>query len=72
MVLSETFWIAFVSTMSASCLVTVRWCYRSKCTNVKCCGIEIQRDVAGEESLDRFQPPSPPSQSDKNNGTISL
>lgn len=53
MVLSETFWIAFVSTMSASCLVTVRWCYRSKCTRVNLCGMSIERDVEGEEDLDR-------------------
>lgn len=26
--------------------------YKSKCTRVRCCGIEIDRDVAGEEKLD--------------------
>ena len=71
MVLSETFWIAFVSTMSASCLVTVRWCYRSKCNNVKCCGIEIQRDVRTEEDLD-MQHPSSPNNSNKIERTISM
>ena len=71
MVLSETFWIAFVSTMSASCLVTVRWCYRSKCTNVKCCGIEIERDVHTEEDLD-MQQPSSPNNSNKIERTISM
>lgn len=71
MVLSETFWIAFVSTMTASCLVTMRWCYRSKCSNVKFCCLQIERDVAGEESLDVQQPPSP-TNSNKIERTISL
>jgi hypothetical protein len=26
--------------------------YKSKCTRIRCCGIEIDRDVAGEEKLD--------------------
>jgi hypothetical protein len=27
--------------------------YKSKCTRIKCCGLEIERDVAGEEKLDQ-------------------
>lgn len=72
MVLSETFWIAFVSTMSASCLVTMRWCYRSKCSSVKLCCIEIKRDTNGEESLDAIQPPSPSNSNKMVERTISL
>lgn len=26
--------------------------YKSKCTHIKCCCIEIDRDVAGEEKID--------------------
>lgn len=26
--------------------------YKSKCTRIKCCCIEIDRDVAGEEKID--------------------
>ena len=71
MVLSETFWIAFVSTASASCLITVRWCYRSKCSHITFCGIDIQRDVRGEEAVDMIRPPSP-NNSNKMERTISL
>jgi hypothetical protein len=33
-------------------------CYKSKCSQVKICCITINRDVAGEEELDR-QPTNP-------------
>lgn len=71
MVLSETFWVAFVSTMSASCLVAIRWGYRSKCSHVRLCCIDIERDVHGEEQLDRTQLPSSNS-SNKMERSISL
>lgn len=29
--------------------------YKSKCVKIKCCCIEIDRDVAGEEVLDRAE-----------------
>ena len=68
MPLSETFWIAFVSSVSASCLITMRWCYRSKCSRIQFCGVDIQRDVRGEEKLDMVIPES----SNKIERTISL
>jgi len=73
MALSETFLITLMTTASATFLVTIRWCYRSKCSNVKMCCIEIQRDTEGEESLDRIQqPPSPTSSNKMIERTISL
>ena len=30
-------------------------CYKSKCTSIKFCGLEIERDVSGEEKLDENQ-----------------
>jgi hypothetical protein len=71
-VLSETFWIAFVSSMSASCLVCMRWLYKSKCSHIDCCGIKIDRDVRGEERLDMIVPSSPSNSSNKMERTISM
>jgi hypothetical protein len=52
MALSETFYITLLTTASATLLVIVRWCYRSKCSHIKCCGIEIDRNVEEEEKID--------------------
>ena len=71
MVLSETFWIAFVSTASATILVCLRWAYKSKCNHVECFGLVIDRDVHGEERIDMIVPPSP-TNSNKMERTISL
>lgn len=29
--------------------------YKSKCVKIKCCCVEIDRDVQGEEALDRVE-----------------
>jgi hypothetical protein len=72
MALSETFWIAFVSTSSASLLVCLRWAYKSKCSHIECCCFKIDRDVHGEERIDMVVPPSPNNSSNKMERTISL
>lgn len=56
MPLSETFLISLVATSSATVLVCLRWAYRSKCSRVSCCGLLIERDVRGEETLDMIYP----------------
>ena len=30
-------------------------CYKSKCVRISCCGVLIERDVAGEEKIDEEQ-----------------
>jgi len=52
MALSETFYITLLTTASATLLVIVRWMYRSKCSHVRFCGIEIERNVEEEEKID--------------------
>jgi len=53
MALSETFYITLLTTASATFLMIIRWCYRSKCTHVRFCGIvEIERNVEEEEKID--------------------
>lgn len=53
MALSEV----FLTTLSVSgfaflgAVLTVL--YKSKCVRIKCCCLEIDRDVAGEEAIDR-------------------
>jgi len=71
MVLSETFWIAFVSSMSATVLVCLRWGYKSKCNHIECCCMKIDRDIIREEAIDIITPPSP-NNSNKMERTISL
>ena len=50
--LSEIFWNSFLVTVSGLLLAIIAACYKSKCRNIKCCGIEIDRDVEGEEKID--------------------
>ncbi len=72
MVLSEVFWIAFISTTSATILVCLRLAYKSKCSHVECCCFKIDRDVRGEEQIDMITPPSPNNSSNKMERTISI
>ena len=72
MTLTETFWIAFVSTCSATLLVCLRWAYKSKCNHIECGCIKIDRDVRGEEKLDMIIPPSPTNSNKMDRKTISL
>lgn len=34
----------------------IRYSYRSRCTHVKCCCLEIERDIAGEIESDEHVP----------------
>ena len=56
--MSEVFWTGLYSSLIGFVLALGSQCYKSKCSQVKFCCITINRDVAGEESLDR-QPPNP-------------
>jgi len=53
--LSEIFWTTFVTTMSGLILAMIAACYKSKCKYIKCCGLEIDRDVEGEEKIDKLE-----------------
>ena len=58
MVLSETFWVGFYSSMIGFALAIGSQCYRSKCSEVEFCCLKIIRDTSREEELDR-QPQNP-------------
>ena len=53
--MSEIFYTLVLTTSSAVFLAICRMLYRSKCKSLKCCGCEIERDVAGEEELDALE-----------------
>ncbi len=52
MPLSEGFYSMLIATGTGLLMAIVALLYKSKCTKVKCCCIEIDRDVAGEEKID--------------------
>ena len=52
--LSEVFWVAFISSTFAFFLGICRLCYKSKCKEVDICCIKIIRDVVIEEKQDEF------------------
>lgn len=66
--LSEVFWVAFITTMTGFCLKLVSMAYKSKCKRCSVCCIEVIRDTEAEVEVDEMiinrQPlPPPPSPS---------
>ncbi len=52
--LSETFWIAFVTTMTGFLLKLISICYKTKCKECKLGCLEIQRDIDAENEIEEF------------------
>ena len=50
--LSETFWALLLTTLSGFLLVTLKFCYKSKCKTVDMCCLKIVRDVDIEKEED--------------------
>lgn len=50
--LSEGFYAMLVASGFAFLAALLGVCYKSKCVRISCCGLVIDRDVAGEEKLD--------------------
>ena len=55
MALSEIFWNSVLITSSGVMLAIIAACYKSKCKNIKCWGIEIERDTQAEEEIDEME-----------------
>jgi hypothetical protein len=70
MVLTETFWVAFVATTSAMVIKLASLCFKSKCKECVMCGgrIRIIRDTESEEKQSEFEMTHPPSPSSKSLG----
>jgi hypothetical protein len=47
--LSEVFWVAFITTVSGVVIKLASMAYRSKCTECSFCGITVKRNVELEE-----------------------
>jgi hypothetical protein len=55
--LSEVFWVAFVSTASAMVIKLASLCFKSKCRECSVCGgrIKIIRDIDAEVKEEEFR-----------------
>jgi len=53
--LSEVFWIAFLSTVSGMILKLASMAYKTKCKECSICCIKIIRDVELEEKENEFE-----------------
>jgi hypothetical protein len=48
-VLTEVFWVTFITTVTGMVIKLASMCYKSKCIQVDVCCIKIVRDTAAEE-----------------------
>jgi len=50
----SAFWLSITTIIIGSTALIIKTCYKSKCSNFKCCCglIEIKRDTAVEEHID--------------------
>ena len=53
--LSEVFWVAFITTVSGIIIKLASMCYKSKCKEVDLCCLKIIRDTAVEEKEEEFR-----------------
>ena len=53
--LSEVFWVAFITTMSATLIKCGAMLYKSKCREVECCCIKIVRDLEAEAAAEALE-----------------
>jgi hypothetical protein len=50
--LSEVFWVAFISAVTGMTIKLASMAYRSKCREASCCCVHIIRDIEAEEKED--------------------
>lgn len=53
--LSEVFWVAFITTMSATLIKCFAMLYKSKCREIECCCIKIVRDLEAEAAAEAIE-----------------
>ena len=53
--LSEVFWVAFITTMSATLIKCGAMLYKSKCREVQCGCIKIVRDLEAEAAAEAIE-----------------
>jgi hypothetical protein len=52
---SEIFWNNLVMTASGILLAVIAVCYKSKCSHIRMCGLDIERNVEVEEDIDEME-----------------
>jgi hypothetical protein len=52
--LSEVFWVAFITTVSGVVIKLASMAYKSKCSECSFCGITVKRNVELEERETEF------------------
>ena len=71
--LSEVFWVAFISTITGFLIKVCSMAYKSKCKEVVCCCLKIIRDTDAEEKEEEFRmihtPSTPSTPTDSNKET---
>jgi hypothetical protein len=58
--LSEVFWVAFITTMSGMIIKLCSMAYKSKCKEASICCIKVVRDTEAEEKEEEFRITHPP------------
>ena len=53
--LSEVFWVAFITTASGMVIKLASMAYKSKCKEFQCCCLKVVRDVVLEEKENEFE-----------------
>jgi hypothetical protein len=53
--LSEVFWVAFISTASGLLIKLCSMAYKSKCKEASCCCLKIIRDIDAEKKEEEFR-----------------
>lgn len=53
--LSEVFWVAFITTVSGIIIKLASMCYKSKCKEVELCCLKIIRDTVAEEKEEEYR-----------------
>jgi len=52
--LTETFWLAFITSTIGGIMGILRMIYKSKCKRCSVCGITIERDIEAEVGIDEL------------------
>lgn len=53
--LSEVFWVAFITTVSGIIIKCAAMAYKSKCKEIHCCCITIVRDLEAEARAEALE-----------------
>jgi hypothetical protein len=53
--LSEVFWVAFITTVSGIIIKCAAMAYKSKCKEIHCCCLTIVRDLEAEARADALE-----------------